>query len=69
MTKQRFITHWENNQWIFDTETGETYSSIDAKKLIQLLNDLDDERKYWMQKAKLTKKEENDVLEYLNGVI
>ncbi|WP_405285928.1 hypothetical protein [Methanobrevibacter sp.] len=69
MTKQRFITHWENNQWIFDTETGKTYSSIDAKKLIQLLNDLDDERKYWMQKAKLTKKEEKDVLEYLNGVI
>lgn len=44
MTPKRFKLHPESNQWIWDTEAKtkkhKVYSSIDAKELINLLNEL-----------------------------
>ena len=38
--KGRFDIHPESNQWIIDMDTGKKYSSIDAKELLPLLNNL-----------------------------
>ena len=52
MTEKRFTISSDNNQNIYDREEKCYYSSIDAVKLCDLLNELSTENRQLMQKNK-----------------
>lgn len=71
MTGKRFVISSDSNQNIYDTEEKCYYSSIDAEKLCDLLNDLQQEVKdnehYHSEVLRLYKavSEENEQLKKL----
>lgn len=68
--KKRFRLQPNSNQLIWDTKTGLTYVSVDAKRLIKLLNELNDSIekienadhyfKFWEKKIETYRRVQND---------
>jgi len=61
MTEKRYYISSDSNQNIYDTEEKCYYSSIDAKKLCDLLNDLHEEKEDWKHNC-LISVSENSIL-------